>query len=256
MKLEEIKSYLDQQYLKYNRIDFIENDPILIPHLFSKKEDIEISGFFAATFAWGQRITIINKAKLFLSLMDNAPHQFILQAKANDLKPFKKFVHRTFNGDDAIFLIKQLQTIYQEKGSLETSFLRHHQPQQLHLTLASWKNELLKTAPEHHCKKHFGNPIENSTAKRLLMYFRWMVRKDKRGVDFGIWKQFNPSELYIPLDVHTGNVSRMLGLLKRQQDDWKAVEELTAALRKMDAADPIKYDFALFGTGVEKELQF
>lgn len=256
MKLKEINSYLDQQYLKYNRIDFIENDPILIPHLFTKKEDIEISGFFAATFAWGQRITIINKSKLFLSLMDNDPYNFITQAKTNDLKPFKKFVHRTFNGDDAIFLIKQLQSIYQKHGSLENSFLHYHQDKQLPTTLASWKNELLKSAPNHHCKKHFGNPMENSTAKRLLMYFRWMVRKDKQGVDFGIWNNFNPSELYIPLDVHTGNVSRMLGLLKRQQDDWKAVDELTAALRKMDAADPVKYDFALFGTGVERELQF
>jgi uncharacterized protein (TIGR02757 family) len=256
MKLKEIKSYLDQQYLKYNQINFIENDPILIPHLYSRKEDIEISAFFAATFAWGQRITIINKSKLFLSLMDNDPYNFIIQAKANDLKPFKKFVHRTFNGDDAIFLIKQLQAIYQQYGSLENSFLYYHTSKELPITLAAWKNELLKTEPAHHCKKHFGNPLENSTAKRLLMFFRWMVRNDKHGVDFGIWKHFKPSELYIPLDVHTGNVSRMLGLLNRPQDDWKAVDELTTALRKMDAADPIKYDFALFGTGVEGELQF
>jgi uncharacterized protein (TIGR02757 family) len=256
MKLKEIKSYLDQQHLKYNQIDFIENDPILIPHLYTKIEDIEISGFFAATFAWGQRITIINKSKLFLSLMDNDPYNFIIQAKANDLKPFKKFAHRTFNGDDAIFLIKQLQSIYQKHGSLENSFFHYHKSHELPATLANWKNELLKTAPAHHCKKHFGNPLENSTAKRLLMFFRWMVRNDKQGVDFGIWKHFKPSELYIPLDVHTGNVSRMLGLLKRSQDDWKAVDELTTALRKMDADDPIKYDFALFGTGVEGELQF
>ncbi len=256
MKLKEIKLYLDQQHDKYNRIDFIENDPILIPHLFTRKEDIEISGFFAATFAWGQRITIINKSKLFLSLMDNDPFNFISQAKPSDLKPFKKFVHRTFNGDDAIFLIQQLQFIYQKYGSLENSFLNHHQANQLPATLANWKNELLKTTPDHHCKKHFGNPLENSTAKRLLMFFRWMVRNDKHSVDFGIWKHFKPSELYIPLDVHTGNVSRMLGLLNRQQNDWKSVEELTIKLRKMDAKDPIKYDFALFGTGVEGELKF
>jgi uncharacterized protein (TIGR02757 family) len=256
MKLEEIKSYLEQQHHKFNQIDFIENDPILIPHAFTRKEDIEISGFFAATFAWGQRITIINKTKLFLSMMDNDPFQFIVHAKSSDLKPFQKFVHRTFNGDDAIFLIKQLQIIYQKHGSLENSFLQFHQPKQLPTTLANWKNELLKSNQEHHCKKHFGNPLENSTAKRLLMFFRWMVRNDKRGVDFGIWKQFKPSELYIPLDVHTGNVSRMLGLLNRQQNDWKSVDELTNALRKMDAKDPIKYDFALFGTGVEGELQF
>jgi uncharacterized protein (TIGR02757 family) len=256
MKLEEIKSYLEQQHEKYNRIDFIEHDPILIPHLYTRKEDIEISGFFAATFAWGQRITIINKTKLFLSLMDNDPFNFINQAKPNDLKAFKKFVHRTFNGDDAVFLIQQLQSIYQKHGSLENSFLHYHQPQQLPNTLALWKNDLLKNNPDHHCKKHFGNPMENSTAKRLLMFFRWMVRNDKRGVDFGIWKQLKPSELYIPLDVHTGNVSRLLGLLIRQQNDWKSVDELTKALRKMDAKDPIKYDFALFGTGVEGELQF
>ena len=256
MKQHEIKSYLDQQYLKYNRSDFIENDPILIPHLFTKKEDIEISGFFAATFAWGQRITIINKSKLFLSLMDNDPYNFIKQAKTNDLKPFKKFVHRTFNGDDAIYLIKHLQFTYQKHGSLENSFLFFHQEGQLPATLSAWKNDLLNHKPNHHCKKHFGNPMENSTAKRLFMFFRWMVRKDLQGVDLGIWKHFKTSELYIPLDVHTGNVSRMLGLLKRQQDDWKAVDELTSALRKMDANDPIKYDFALFGTGVEKELQF
>jgi uncharacterized protein (TIGR02757 family) len=188
--------------------------------------------------------------------MDNDPYNFISEAKSNDLKPFKKFVHRTFNGDDATFLIKQLQAIYQQYGSLENSFLHYHKSDELPATLATWKNELLKTAPEHHCKKHFGNPLENSTAKRLLMFFRWMVRNDKHGVDFGIWKHFKPSELYIPLDVHTGNVSRMLGLLNRKQDDWRAVDELTQALRKMDATDPIKYDFALFGTGVEGELQF
>jgi hypothetical protein len=254
MKLEEIKTYLDEQHDKFNRVDFIENDPILIPHSYSTKEDIEISGFFAATFAWGQRATIINKTKLFLSMMDNDPYHFILHAKPNDLKPFKKFVHRTFNGDDAIYIIKQLQTSYNKYGSLENHFAHFHQENKLPDTIAAWKDDLLNLSPEHHCKKHFGNPLENSTAKRLVMYFRWMVRKDKRGVDFGIWKKFKPSELYIPLDVHTGNVSRALGLLKRAQSDWKAVDELTAALRKMDAHDPIKYDFALFGTGVEGEL--
>lgn len=256
MKASEVKAFLDNQYDKYNRIDFIKNDPILIPHLYTKREDIEISGFFAATFAWGQRITIINKSKLFFSMMDDSPYDFICNASPSDLKPFKKFVHRTFNGDDAIFIIDRLQSIYQKYGGLENHFYSFHTKEHLPETLSKWKTDFLKEKPSHHCKKHFGNPLENSTAKRLLMYFRWMVRQDKRGVDFGIWKKFKPSELYIPLDVHTGNVSRMIGLLKREQNDWKSVEELTNALQLLDKKDPVKYDFALFGTGVEGDLNF
>ncbi|MFM7015589.1 MAG: TIGR02757 family protein [Bacteroidota bacterium] len=256
MKEKEIKAFLDRQHDKFNSIDFIENDPVLIPHQYTLKEDIEISGFIAATFAWGQRKTIINKAKLFLSYMDNSPYEFIRDFKAADLKPFKNFAHRTFNGDDSTYLLNQLKLSYSRFGSLENHFYHFHSPGQLSQTLANWKIDFLINNPQHHCKKHFGNPMENSTAKRMFMYFRWMVRQDKRGVDFGIWKQFKPSELFIPLDVHTGNVSRALGLLKRAQDDWKSVDELTIALRKLDAIDPIKYDFALFGTGVEKELEF
>jgi len=249
-----LKEFLDEKYDKYNRLDFIESDPVSIPHRFTKKEDIEIAGFLAATIAWGQRVTIINNANRLMNLMDNAPHEFVLNAKAKDLKRFDDFVHRTFNGVDAVFFMRSLQHIYKKHGSLERVFSAFQQ-QEPAVTLNSIMHfrEVFFSIP-HPARtgKHVSNPGENSSAKRLCMYLRWMVRNDKRGVDFGIWKNesINASHLMCPLDVHSGNVARKLGLLTRTQNDWKAVEELTASLRKMDPNDPVKYDFALFGLGV------
>ena len=252
----ELKEFLEEKYDKYNRIDFIESDPISIPHQFTKKEDIEIAGFLAATIAWGQRITIINNANKLIKLMDNSPHDFIMNAKEKDLKRFDNFVHRTFNGVDAAFFIRSLQNIYKKHGGLQKTFSPLSSGREAGtkvLTAISNFRDIFFSIPyPSRTGKHVSNPSENSSAKRLCMYLRWMVRNDKRGVDFGIWNRSDilPSHLMCPLDVHSGNVARKLGVLKRSQNDWKAVEELTANLRKLDMNDPVKYDFALFGLGV------
>lgn len=254
MKLDkaDLKNFLEEKYDKYNRIDFIESDPISIPHQFTKKEDIEIAGFLAATIAWGQRVTIINNANKLMNLMGNNPHDFLLSAKQKDFQKFDSFVHRTFNGEDTVFFMKALQNIYKKYGGLEKVFLNNSTNNDAILNAITHFRKIF-FAIEHpqRTRKHISNPSENSSAKRLCMYLRWMVRNDRRGVDFGIWKStLLPSHLMCPLDVHSGNVARKLGLLKRTQNDWKAVEELTANLRKFDAKDPVKYDFALFGLGV------
>ncbi len=243
----DLKDFLEEKYDKYNRIDFIDSDPISIPHQFSKKEDIEVAGFLAATIAWGQRVTIINNANKMMKIMGNNPHDFVMSAKAKDLKRFDGFVHRTFNSTDAIFFIQSLQNIYKKHGGLEKAFSKPDCQQ----AISNFRSLFFLIDYPHRTGKHVSNPAENSSAKRLCMYLRWMIRNDKRGVDFGIWKStLLPSHLMCPLDVHSGNVARKLGLLKRTQNDWKAVEELTGNLRKLDISDPVKYDFALFGLGV------
>lgn len=248
-----LKDFLDEKYDKYNRPDFIESDPISIPHHFSKKEDIEIAGFLAATIAWGQRVTIIKNANKMMKLMGNNPHDFIMSAKQKDFKNFDNFVHRTFNGVDAVFFMKSLQNIYRNHGGLEKAFtptLSIKFDYTLN-AITNFRTLFFSIEHPHRTNKHVSNPSENSSAKRLCMFLRWMVRNDKRGVDFGIWKSgLLPSHLMCPLDVHSGNVARKLRLLKRTQNDWKAVQELTINLRKLDAKDPVKYDFALFGLGV------
>lgn len=247
----ELKEFLDEKYEQYNRLDFIESDPISIPHRFSKKEDIEIAGFLAATIAWGQRVTIINNANKLMKLMDDAPHDFILNAKAKDLKRFNNFVHRTFNGTDAMFFMSSLQNIYKKHGGLENVFVSKSKDEACKEAIMNFRKVFFSIPHPERTGKHVSNPAENSSAKRLCMYLRWMVRDDKRGVDFGIWKNsVQAKDLMCPLDVHTGNVGRKLGLLKRTQNDWKAVTELSDNLRKLDKKDPIKYDFALFGLGV------
>ncbi|MBN8697015.1 MAG: TIGR02757 family protein [Bacteroidetes bacterium] len=247
----ELKEFLDEKYEQYNRLDFIESDPISIPHRFSKKEDIEIAGFLAATIAWGQRVTIINNANKLMKLMDDAPHDFILNAKAKDLKRFNNFVHRTFNGTDAMFFMSSLQNIYKKHGGLEQVFVSKSKDEACKEAIMNFRKVFFSIPHPERTGKHVSNPAENSSAKRLCMYLRWMVRDDKRGVDFGIWKNsVQAKDLMCPLDVHTGNVGRKLGLLKRSQNDWKAVTELSDNLRKLDKKDPIKYDFALFGLGV------
>jgi uncharacterized protein (TIGR02757 family) len=259
-ELLHIKNFLDEEYLKYNSTSFIENDPILIPHQFHKKEDIEIAGFLTATIAWGNRKSIITNATKLMGWMDNQPLEFILNHSKLDLKPFDKFVHRTFNGKDCQFFIRSLKNIYTNHQGLEFVFKSQNSENKglegfkLKHNIVNFRNVFLEPKHLNRTEKHISNPLQKSSAKRLCMFLRWMVRHDKKGVDFGIWKSISPKELCLPLDVHTGNVSRALELLTRKQNDWQAVEEITSILRVFDANDPIKYDFALFGIGVNKTL--
>ncbi len=256
-ELLHIKDFLDESYLKYNSRSFIENDPVSIPHQFTKKEDIEIAAFLSATIAWGNRKSIINNATKLMTWMDNAPHEFILDHSKKELKPFEKFVHRTFNGKDCIFFLQSLKNIYTNHNGLESAFENkiNSIDQNLKYNIVSFRNLFLDTTHLSRSEKHISNPIQKSSAKRLCMFLRWMVREDKKGVDFGIWKNIKAKDLCLPLDVHTGNVSRTLGLLKRTQNDWQAVEEITSVLRQFDPKDPVKYDFSLFGLGVDKVLK-
>ena len=248
----ELKEFLEEKYDQYNRLSFIETDPVSIPHQFTKKEDIEIAGFLSATIAWGQRPTIIRNAQRLMQRMDMSPHQFIMNAREKDLAPFKDFVHRTFNGTDCIYFIRALAHIYKAHGGLENVFSSTVQrtDEDLKNAIIHFRETFFSIPHPARTTKHISNPGDNSSAKRINMYLRWMVRSDKRKVDFGLWKKIKPSQLSCPLDVHSGNVARKLKLLKRTQNDWKAVDELTRNLKKMDPADPVKYDFALFGLGV------
>ena len=246
MTKKELHSFLEENYKRYNRPDFIESDPISIPHKFSKKEDIEIAGFFSATIAWGQRPTIIKNANELMKRMDFSPYEFVLYHTKKDLLQFKNFKHRTFNGVDCAFFIKSLQNIYKKHKSLEYVFTGSDAKS----AITNFRQLFFSIPHPHRTEKHVSNPEANSSSKRLNMFLRWMVRKDKCGVDFGIWKNIKMSELMCPLDVHSGNVARKLGLLQRKQNDWQSVEELTSRLKLFDANDPAKYDFALFGLGV------
>jgi uncharacterized protein (TIGR02757 family) len=250
-KKNDIKEFLDEKYYQFNTKNFIETDPISIPHRFTKKEDIEISGLFAATIAWGNRKSIITNANKLMLWMDEAPHDFILHHRAKDLEVFKKFVHRTFNGADCVFFIQSLQNIYKKQKGLEAVFAKglKKEDQDIKNAILSFREAFFRTEHLKRTEKHVSDPLKKSSAKRLCMYLRWMVRNDHQGVDFGIWKKIDPSQLCLPLDVHTGNVSRKLKLLKRTQNDWQAVEEITSVLRQFDKKDPVKYDFALFGLG-------
>lgn len=252
--LSDVKLFLDEMVKKYNRVDFIEHDPIQIPHLFSRKQDIEIAGFFAATLAWGQRKTIINKCKELMTLMDNDPYSFILHHQESDLKPFLLFKHRTFNATDTLYYIEWLSWYYKNNQSLENAFHITAADETVERGLINFHNLFfsLEDFPQR-TKKHLPTPERNSTCKRINMYLRWMVRKDKQGVDFGIWKSISPSQLICPCDVHVDRVARKLKLIKRKPTDWQTALELTSALRKLDPADPVKYDFALFGLGVEED---
>ncbi|TBN17933.1 TIGR02757 family protein [Hyunsoonleella pacifica] len=250
MPKAELKEFLDAKTIQYNNITFIESDPIQIPHLFSKKEDIEISGFLTATIAWGNRKSIINNAKRLIELLDNTPYDFILNHKDTDLEKLQPFVHRTFNGTDCIQFIKSLQYIYKNHGGLETLFALHAETNSLQKAISKFKSTFFEIEHLQRTQKHVSDPLKNSAAKRINMFLRWMVRQDNAGVDFGIWERLSPSQLSCPLDVHSGNVARKLGLLKRKQNDAKALAELDKSLRTLDAKDPVKYDFALFGLGV------
>ncbi len=254
---EEIYGLLESKTREYNSPKFIGSDPISIPHLFSKKEDIEISGFLSATIAWGQRPVIIRNANLLMEKMEMSPYEFVMNASAKDLKRLDSFVHRTFNGVDAKFFILALRNMYAKHGGMEKVFAeglnRHGKTEtdgnKMQHAIVHFR-EIFLQKKKNRSAKHISNPGKNSSAKRINMFLRWMVRNDQAGVDFGIWKSISPSLLCCPLDVHVGNVARELKLLERKQDDWKAVEELTARLREFDPKDPVKYDFALFGLGI------
>lgn len=264
-----LKDFLEEKYERYNRPDFIESDPISIPHKFSKKQDIEIAAFLSATLAWGQRPVIIKNAKDLMRRMDFSPHDFILNHTKKDLALFRNFKHRTFNETDCVFFLQSLQHIYRKYKSLEEAFAFHPSPlgegQGVRSAIANFRKIFFSISYPRRTKKHvscppLGDGGNGSACKRINMFLRWMVRKDNRGVDFGIWNN-NPlspplqrgisaADLMCPIDVHSGNVARKLGLLTRKQNDWQSVEELTNRLREFDSNDPVKYDFALFGLGV------
>ena len=251
MKLKEL---LDIKHEEYNNIAFIENDPIQIPHKFKKKEDIEISGFLTATIAWGNRKSIINSSKRMMELLENDPYNFIINHSDKDLKSLLGFVHRTFNGYDFIQFVKSLKNIYCNHGGLETVFFNNMKDNSLHNSIHQLKNIFFEKEHLKRTRKHVSDPFKGSAAKRINMFLRWMVRKDDKGVDFGIWNSINQKNLSCPLDVHSGNIARKLGILNRKQNDHKAVLELDNSLRKYDESDPVKYDFALFGIGVNEKL--
>lgn len=246
----ELKDFLDQKVEEYNHPKFIETDPILVPHTFSHKEDIEISGFLAATIAWGNRKSIIKNAKRMMELMGNTPHDFVMTHKEVQLEPLESFVHRTFNGKDFRGFIEGLKYIYENHQGLEGIFSQYQERQTIQPAIATFKEIFFQANLLPRSQKHISNPLKGSSAKRINMFLRWMVRRDNSGVDFGIWKSIPPRILSCPLDVHSGNVARKLGLLSRKQNDSKAVRELDDSLRKLDPEDPVKYDFALFGLGV------
>jgi uncharacterized protein (TIGR02757 family) len=250
---EELKIFLNKKVDEYNQPFFIEKDPVCIPHSFSKKQDIEISGFFASIFAWGNRTTIINKSKELMQLMHNAPHDFCLYHTTKDLKKLFSFKHRTFNTTDLLYFIEFLKFHYQSNESLETAF-----SQSLKKKDKNIENGLngfydyffsLSDVPAR-TMKHIASPAKKSSCKRLNMYLRWMVRNDKRGVDFGIWKNIKPSQLVIPLDVHVSRVAKHFNLISRSNADWLSAVELTEMMKELDPKDPAKYDFALFALGV------
>jgi uncharacterized protein (TIGR02757 family) len=247
-----LKKLLDQKAGYYNRPSFIAADPVQIPHLFSKKQDIEIAGFFASIFAWGNRTTIIAKSMRLMQMMDMAPHQFVLHCTASDIVRLEGFKHRTFNYDDLLFFIDFFKNHYERHQSLETAFSQWMGPgdDTVEHALNGFRRYIFSADHLKRTEKHIGSPQQKSACKRLNMYLRWMVRQDNHGVDFGIWKRIKPAQLICPLDVHVVRVARHLGLLTRNATDWQAALELTMHLRQMNANDPVKYDFALFGLGV------
>lgn len=250
MKFPELQSFLDEKADLYNNPNFIESDPVQIPHLFTAKEDIEIAGFLSAIIAWGNRKIIIRNSHKMIDLLGNAPYDFVMSHSENDLERLENFVHRTFNGQDFSAFIKGLRHIYQNHGGLEQVFAKHQQKDSLQPAISAFKKTFFEIEHQNRTQKHISDPMGNSAAKRINMFLRWMVRDDNKGVDLGIWKSISPALLSCPLDVHSGNVARKLGLLGRKQNDAKALAELDAFLRKLDANDPVKYDFALFGLGV------
>ena len=249
MNKNDLREFLDRKVEEFNQHSFIKNDPISIPRLFTKDQDIEIAGFFAAVFSWGNRATIINKSKELMQLMDNAPYDFCLDHSPKELKRLVSFKHRTFSATDLLYFIEFFKYHYGDHKSLETAFTKHGTTVEEMLTGFHHYFFSLEHVPAR-TKKHIATPERRSSCKRLNMFLRWMVRDDNKGVDFGIWKNISASQLICPIDLHVARVARRLNILKRKQTDWQAALELTQYLRTLDKNDPVKYDFALFGLGV------
>jgi uncharacterized protein (TIGR02757 family) len=253
MNSEELKDFLDQRVDLYNRPSFIGVDPISIPHRYSKKEDIEISGFLAATIAWGNRVAILRSADRMMGFMGGSPYDFVVNHRDSDLKCIDGCIHRTYFAEDFIYFIEALKYIYLEKGGMEAVFARYQTGDSLQPAIHEFGKIFFELPHNPRTRRHLSDPVKGSAAKRINMFLRWMVRSDDRGVDFGLWKSISSAVLSCPLDVHSGNVARKLGLLSRKQSDAKAVAELDVRLRELDPADPVRYDFALFGLGVFEE---
>ncbi len=251
IEIEELKDFLEYKTQSYCQPFFIETDPVNIPHRYSKKEDIEISGFLTATISWGQRVSIIRSGCKLMQILDDQPYDFIMNCSDNELEDIEDFVYRTFNRTDCIVFLKAIRNIYANHGGLEKvfnyGFLKN---KSIYDAIVQFRNVFFEIPHPECTEKHVSNPSKGSAAKRINMFLRWMVRKDDMGIDFGLWKNISPKYLCCPLDVHVGNVARKLGLIKRRQNDWKAVEELTSVLRLMNPDDPVRYDYGLFGLGV------
>lgn len=254
MTKSELQSFLDEKVDLYNNPKFIESDPIQVPHSFSLKEDVEIAGFLASIIAWGNRKMIIRNAQKMMDLMGNSPYDFIMGHEEHHLETLENFVHRTFNGTDFVGFVKGLQNVYQNHAGLEAVFAKNKEDQSMQKSISEFKKLFFEIEHQNRTQKHLSDPLNNSAAKRINMFLRWMVRNDNKGVDFGIWKSIPTSALSCPLDVHSGNVARKLGLLTRKQNDAKALSELDTQLRLLDPNDPVKYDFALFGLGVFEQF--
>jgi uncharacterized protein (TIGR02757 family) len=250
-----LKDFLDSKVEQFNRPGFIELDPISIPHQYKKKQDIEVAALMASVLAWGQRVTVVKKANEFLNWMEDAPHDFLLHHRTADLKPFSAFKHRTFNATDALYFIEALKNIYQKYDSLEDAFPINAKEENVEHALTRFHQLFfsLDFAPSR-TRKHISTPARKSACKRLNMFLRWMVRNDNKGVDFGIWKNIRPHQLVCPLDVHVERVAKKLKILKKQTPNWQTAVELTTFLKLLDPLDPVKYDFALFGLGVEEKF--
>ncbi|MEW7293014.1 TIGR02757 family protein [Aquimarina sp. 2304DJ70-9] len=246
----DLKDFLDEKATFYEQPKFIETDPVQIPHLFSKKEDIEISGFLTATISWGIRKSILKNAHQLIQLLGNSPYDYVMNHTEADLEGLDGFVHRTFNSLDLVYFIKALRHLYIEYGDMESFYARFNKENDLQNAIHHFKKEFFALPHQTRTEKHISDPHKNSAAKRINMFLRWMIRDAKAGVDLGIWKSLSPAQLSCPLDVHSGNVARKLGLLKRKQNDGKALAELDSKLRVLDQNDPVKYDYALFGLGV------
>jgi len=250
-----LRDFMEEKVLLYNRPSFIETDPISIPHRFVLKEDREISGFLTALLSWGQRPVILRNCQSMVERMDLEPFDFILNHTPKERKRFSDFIHRTFNGEDAMYLLKALQIIYRNEGGLEGIFSKQYRiTGSIAATISGVRSGLLGHGAPKRTHKHIADPLKNSSAKRINMFLRWMVRRDQGGVDFGLWPEIPSSALFCPLDLHSGRVARMLGLLRVKQDNWKAVDELTENLRMLNPDDPVRYDFALYGLGINERF--
>ncbi len=249
-----LKIFLNQKVREYNTPAFIIGDPISVPHQFSKRQDIEIAGFFAALIAWGNRTSIIQNANRIINAMDHAPYQFILQHEEHDLKRFLDIKHRTFNATDLLYLIHFLKHHYSTYDSLEAAFLIQHATT-MKQRLIDFHQYVFSLEHPARTRKHISTPEKNSACKRINMYLRWMVRKDNEGVDFGIWEKINMKDLICPMDVHVCNVAFRLGLIHQNKANWKTAEALTTQLKSFDSNDPCKYDFALFALGAEERVR-